>query len=57
MYITGVVICGAATGMVVPEPKAFDKGLIFVKDTDILLSADKWTIVVNSSLDEYDTLV
>ena len=43
--------------MVVPEPKTFDKGLVFVKDTDILLSGDKWTIIINIALDDYDTLV
>jgi hypothetical protein len=42
--------------MVVPEPKTFDKGLAFVKDTDILLSGDKWTIVVNIALDDCDAL-
>jgi len=41
----------------VPEPKMFDKGLIFVKDTDILLSGDKWTIVVNIALEDYANLV
>jgi hypothetical protein len=41
----------------VPEPKIFYKGLMFVKDTDILLSEDKWTIVVNIALDDYATLV
>ena len=40
-----------------PEPKTFDKGLIFVKDTDILLSGDKWAIVMNISLDDYDALI
>ena len=39
------------------EPKTFDKGLVFVKDTDILLSGDKWTIVINIALDDYDALV
>lgn len=57
MYIARVTICGASTGMVEPEPKAFDKGLIFVKVTDILLSGDKWTIVVNIALDDYDIFV
>jgi hypothetical protein len=47
----------AAAITTVPEPKTFDKGLIFVKDTDILLSEDKWTIVVNIALDDYTTLV
>jgi hypothetical protein len=39
-----------------PEPQKFDKGLVFVKDTDILLSGDRWTIVVNIALDDYATL-
>jgi hypothetical protein len=43
--------CGVAAMMI--EPKPFDKGLVFVKDTDILLSGDKWTIVVNIALDDY----
>jgi hypothetical protein len=41
----------------VPEPKNFDKGLVFLKDTNILLSEDKWTIVVNIALDDYATLI
>ena len=41
----------------VPEPKIFDKGLIFLKDTDILLSGDRWTIVINIAVDDYITLV
>ena len=43
--------------MVEPEPKTFNKGLIFVKDTDILLSGDKWTIVINVALDDYEALI
>ena len=43
--------------MVVPEPQTFDKGLIFVKETNILLSGDKWTIIVNIALDDYDVIV
>ena len=39
------------------EPRTFDKGLVFVKDTDIFLSGDKWTTVVNITLDDYDALV
>jgi hypothetical protein len=42
---------------VVPEPRTFDKGIVFVKDADILLSGDKWTIVVNIALDDYVTLI
>ena len=57
MYITGVAICAAATEMMVPETREFNKGLIFVKDTDILLSGDKWPIVVNIALDDYEAVV
>jgi len=48
---------GAASAAMVPELVNFDKGLIFVKDTDILLSGDKWTIVVNIALDDYNILI
>jgi len=48
---------GAANAAMVPELVNFDKGLIFVKDTDILLSGDKWTIVVNIALDDYNILI
>jgi len=41
----------------VPEPMNFDKGLVFIKDTDILLSGDKWTIAVNIALDDYVILI
>jgi hypothetical protein len=51
------MICGAAAAAMVPKPKNFDKGLVFVKDTDILLSGDKWTIVVNIALDDCATLI
>jgi hypothetical protein len=51
------MIYGAAVAAMAPEPKIFDKGLVFVKDTDILLSGDKWTIVVNIALDDFATLV
>jgi len=56
MYIAGIAVWGTTAGMMVPEPRTFDKGLVFVKDTDILLSGDKWTIVVNIALDDYNAL-
>jgi len=46
-----------STGMMIPEPKTFDKGLVYVKDTDILLPGDKWTVIVNIALDDYEALV
>ena len=51
------MVWGAHAVIMVPEPKDFDKGLIFMKDTDILLSGDKWTIVVNIALNDYDALI
>ena len=56
-YFTGCVLNGAIADVIVPEPQTFDKGLIFVKEKDILLSGDKWTIVVNIALDDYGILV
>ena len=40
-----------------PEQRQFDKGLIFVKETDILFSGDKWTIAVNIALEDHESLV
>ena len=49
--------CGVFAAAIVPEPRNFDKGLVFVKDTNLLLSGDKWTIVVNIALNDYDALI
>jgi hypothetical protein len=35
----------------------FDKGLIFMKDRDILLTGEKWTLTVNIALDDYVNLI
>jgi len=51
------MMCDAANAAMEPEPVNFDKGLIFVKDNDILLSGDRWTIVVNIALSDYDILI
>jgi len=51
------MICGAAAVASVPEPKAFGKVLIFVEDTDILLSGDKWALAGNIALGDCNTLV
>ncbi len=48
---------GTDAMMLVSAPQALDKGLVFVKETDILISGDKWTIVANIALDDYATLV
>jgi hypothetical protein len=37
--------------------ETFDKGMLFIKDTDILLSRDKGNIVVNVAVDVYMMLV
>ena len=51
------MIWGAAAVASVTEPKVYGKGLIFVEDTDILLSGDKWTIAGNIALGDCNTLV
>jgi hypothetical protein len=56
-YIAGFMTNGTEAVNLVAEPTVFDKGLIFVKDTNILLSGDKWTLVVNIALDDYATLI
>jgi hypothetical protein len=43
--------------MVEPVLKDFNKGPIFVKDTDILLTGDRWTIAANIALDDYIDLI
>jgi hypothetical protein len=48
MYVAGVGAVLSTTH----EPKNFDKGLIFVKETDVLISGDKWTIAANIALDD-----
>jgi hypothetical protein len=35
----------------------FDKGLIFMKDRDILLTGERWTLAVNIALDDYVNLI
>jgi hypothetical protein len=35
----------------------YDKGVIFMKDRDILLTGDKWTLAVNTALDGYVNLI
>jgi hypothetical protein len=56
MYVSGIashiVSCiGSNT-----DPGPYNKGLIFLKDRDILLTGDKWTIAVNIALDDYLSL-
>ena len=51
------MIIGVAAVTTAPESRRFDKGLLIVKETDILLSGEKWTIVVNIALDDYTALV
>ena len=48
---------GTDAMMLVSAPQVLDKGLVFVKETDILISGDKWTIVANIALDDYAAMV
>ena len=51
------MIIGIVAVAIVTKPKAFNKGLMFVKNTDILLSGNKWTIMVNIALEDYSNLM
>jgi hypothetical protein len=51
------MIWGAAAVASVTEPKIFGKGLIFVEDSVILLSGDKWYKGGNIALGDCNTLV
>jgi hypothetical protein len=57
MYVSGIgsftVSCISSN----TEPGPYNKGLIFIKDRDILLTGDKWTIAVNVALDDYLNLI
>jgi hypothetical protein len=55
--VTGIILWRGSAIQISPEPQPFDKGLIFVKEADILLSGDKWTIAVNIAIDDYVSLV
>jgi len=39
------------------EPRPIDKGLIFIKETYVLLSGDRWIVAVNIALDDYSSLI
>jgi hypothetical protein len=39
-----------------PEPRVFNKGLVFIKETDVL-SGDRWTVAVNIAIDDYSSLI
>ena len=56
-YISGFVTWNAIAATSTPEPIELNKGLIFVRDTDVLLSGDQWTIVVNIALNDYTNLI
>jgi len=51
------MICGAAAVASVTELKVFGKVLIFVEDSVILLSGDKWSKGGNIVLGDCNTLV
>ena len=45
----------------IPPERCFtpslDKGLVFLNEGDILLTNDKWTLVVNIDVTEYDGMI
>jgi hypothetical protein len=56
MYATnfGCVFAFGSKPKLTPD---FYKGLIFMKDRDILLTGNKWTLAVNIALDDYLNLI
>ena len=56
-YISGFMTWDAIAATSTPEHIELNKGLIFIRDADVLLSGDQWTIVVNIALDDYTNLV
>jgi hypothetical protein len=47
----GSVTVFSAEARVASAP--FEKGLTFMRDKDILVTGDKWTLAVNIALDDY----
>ena len=40
-----------------PQECNLDKGLVFIKERDILLTTDTWTIVISISTEDYDNVI
>jgi len=57
MYVAGIMWQWDVGKSVQPEPRAFGKGLFFTKETDVLLSEDRWTVAVNIPLDDYSSFI
>ena len=57
MCVTGVMQAWGIAESVQPEPRVFDKGLVFIKETEILLSGDRWTVAVNIAVEDYSSLI
>ena len=57
MCVTGVMQAWGVAKSVQPEPRVFDKGLVFIKETEIPLSGDRWTVAVNIAVDDYSSLI
>jgi len=57
MCVTSIMQAWGVAESVQPEPRVFDKGLVFIKETKILLSGDRWTVAVNTAVDDYSSFI
>jgi hypothetical protein len=57
MYVPGLGLINVLSAEATVATAPFEKGLIFMRDRDILLTGDKWTLAVNIALDDYVNLI
>ena len=57
MYVPGLGLVNVLGAEAAVASAPFEKGLIFMRDRDILLTGDKWTLAVKIALDDYVNLI
>ena len=53
-YVTGLLLCGSGVDVIT---KPLNHTMVFVKDTDVVLTSDHWRVVVNFDLTAYEDAV
>ena len=51
MYVTGLLLIGVVTG---PKVEPLNSSVVFLKETDVVLTSDEWRIMVNIDLGAYE---
>ena len=49
--------CGVLTGMVLGDTGRFNQGLVFLRQGNILITGDYWTIVVDVDIKDYESAI